>query len=91
MYRSISTNWLDIITDTLHAITDTPCLPYWVYSNAYERLALSPGPSPLLQAGEGLVTFTIKTVASCRRKKCSTNQIASFVRVTKRHVAIGFT
>ena len=43
-------------------------------------------PLPLLRAGEGLVTFAIKTVASCRRKKCGTNQIAPFVCVTKRHV-----
>ena len=32
------------------------------------RPALSPSPSPFLRAGEGLVTFMIKTVASCCRK-----------------------
>ena len=48
--------------------------------------SLVPRPLPLLQAGGGPVTFAIKTVASCCRKKCSTNQIAVFVRVTKRHV-----
>ena len=34
----------------------------------------------------GLVTFAIKTVASCRRKKYGTNQIVAFVCVTKFHV-----
>ena len=39
-----------------------------------------------LQASMPLVTLMIKTVASCCRKKCGTNQIASFVRMTKHHV-----
>ena len=47
---------------------------------------IAPGLSPLLRAGEGLVTFMMKTIVSYHRKKCSTKQIAAFVCMTKHHV-----